>query len=277
MTNRDTLMEQVRDHVAKALGHLDGVLALRRTGVGTAPYLFQKGDDLSSLVLEPRYPMAKIISSLQKRHPDAEFGIIARACDARALVEMAKREQIQPDRLYLIGVACTAEEAEECHCAEPAPDLDPWPHAELFGTPAEGAPPNPLVSTYNEMSLHERRAFWEEQFQKCLKCYGCRDICPVCFCESCALEDPLWVEPGELAPPFPMFHLIKAMHMSGRCVACRQCELACPAHIPLTVLYDLIQQDVGEMLGYEPGADLETPPPLQVTFDKAPLRTEIAE
>jgi ferredoxin len=188
---------------------------------------------------------------------------------------MAKREQIDPDRLYLLGIACTAEQAEECYCADPAPDLTPWSRSQVFGTPVEGASPNPLVTRYKEMSLEERRAFWQEQFAKCIKCYGCRDICPECFCESCALEDPLWVEPGELAPPFPMFHLIKAMHMSGRCVACRQCELTCPAHIPLTVLYDLIRQDVGTLLGYDPGGDMEMPPPLSVTFDKVPLRMEV--
>ncbi|MGD9002492.1 MAG: 4Fe-4S ferredoxin, partial [Anaerolineae bacterium] len=205
----------------------------------------------------------------------ADFGVVARACDVRALVEMAKRKQIDPDRLYLLAIACTSEEAEECHCAYPAPDLAQWPRGEALGTPVEGAPPNPLVAEYREMSLEDRRAFWQEQFAKCIKCYGCRDICPECFCESCALEDPLWVEPGELAPPFPMFHLIKAMHMSGRCVACRQCELTCPASIPLTVLYDLIRHDVGELLGYEPGAELEMAPPLSVTFDEAPLRTKV--
>ena len=125
------------------------------------------------------------------------------------------------------------------------------------------------------MPLDERRRFWEGQFRKCIKCYGCRDICPECFCESCALEDPVWVEPGELAPPFPMFHLIKAMHMAGRCVACRQCELACPAHIPLTVLYDLIVEDVGDLLGYHPGRDMDMAPPLSVTFGEAPLRTGV--
>ncbi len=277
MPEGDTQIEAIRERIAQMLEELDGVLALRRTVVGTAPYLFQSAESLSDLVLEPRYPVGKTISALQRRNPDAELGIVVRACDMRALVEMAKREQIDPNRLHLFALACTTEQAEECHCAVPAPNLAPWPHAEVFGTPVEGAPPHPLVGKYNEMSLGERRAFWEEQFQKCIKCYGCRDICPVCFCQSCALEDPLWVEPGELAPSFPMFHLIKAMHMAGRCVACRQCELTCPAHIPLTVLYDLIQQDVGEMLGYEPGADLEMPPPLQVTFDKAPLRKEVAE
>ena len=250
-------------------------MALQRTDEGTAPYLFQVGDDLSHLVLEPRYPVGKIVSMLQKRCPNATIGLVARGCDTRALVEMAKREQIDPDRLYVIGMACTAEEAEACHCADPVPDLGPWPQGALLGTPVEGAPPHPLVARYGEMSLEERRKFWKEQFLKCIKCYGCRDFCPECFCESCALEDPLWVEPGELAPPFPMFHLIKAMHMAGRCVACRQCELACPAHIPLTVLDDLIAGDVGELLGYHPGRDMDMAPPLSVTFDEAPLRTGV--
>ena len=275
MVGPDSLTKELHDHVAEKLEDLDGVLALRRTDVGTAPYLFQKGDDLSELVLQPRYPLGKIVSRLQKRYPDAPIGVVVRGCDTRALVEMAKREQIDPDNLYVIGIACTADEAEACHCADPAPDLGQWPQGRLIGVPTEGASAHPLVRQYRDMSLEERRRFWGEQFRKCIKCYGCRDICPVCFCESCALEDPLWVEPGELAPPFPMFHLIKAMHMAGRCVACRQCELACPAHIPLTVLYDLIVEDVGDWLGYQPGRTMDMAPPLSLTLDQAPFRTGV--
>ena len=270
-------IEELCAHVADKLQELDGVVALRRTVVGTAPHLFRKGDDLSQLVLEPRYPLASVVSLLQKRYPDAHFGIVARGCDARALVEMAKRNQASPDQLYLLGVACTAEEAEACYCAVPAPDPEPWPQADVIGTPVEGAPPNPVVAEYEKMSLKERREFWRQQFLKCIKCYGCRDICPECFCEACALEDPLWVERGVLAPPFPMYHLIRAMHMAARCVACRQCELVCPAHIPLTVLYDLIRQDVGEMLGYEPGADITVAPPLSLTLEEGPLRAGLGQ
>jgi len=269
------MIKDIRAHVAEKLKELDGVVALRRTTEGTAPYLFQEGDDLSQLVLEPRYPLASVISLLQKRYPEARFGIVARGCDTRALVEMAKREQVDADRLYLLGVACTAEEAEECHCAEPAPDVSMWPEAEVIGTPVPGAPPNPIVAEYENMSLEERQAFWQQQFLKCIKCYGCRDICPECFCESCALEDPLWVERGTLAPAFPMFHLIRAMHMASRCIACRQCELVCPAHIPLTVLYDLIRRDVGDLLGYVPGADIAASPPLSLTLEDAPVQVEL--
>jgi formate dehydrogenase subunit beta len=266
------VVEQIRARVAEKLQNLEGIVALRRTTEGTAPYLFRPGDDLSELVLEPRYPLASVVSLLQKRYPEARFGVVARGCDTRALVEMAKRQQVDPDRLYLLGVACTAEEAEECYCPDPVPHPEHWPQAEVIGTPVAGAPPNPIVAEYEGMSLEERRAFWRQQFLKCIKCYGCRNICPECFCESCALEDPLWVEPGVLGPPFPMYHLIRAMHMSGRCVACRQCELACPAHIPLTVLYDLIRRDVGDLLGYVPGADIAVSPPLALTLEDAPVR-----
>jgi hypothetical protein len=89
------------------------------------------------------------------------------------------------------------------------------------------------------------------------------------------LEDPKWVEPGLLAPEFPTFHLIKAIHMTTRCVACRQCELACPADIPLTVLYDLIREDVNDLIGYFPGADVEAAPPLSLTLSDAPMKSDL--
>ena len=116
-----TNIEELRAHVAEKLKELDGVVGLRRTAEGTAPYLFREGDDLSQMVLDPRYPLASVISLLQKRYPQGRFGIVARGCDTRALVEMVKRDQVDPDRLYLLGVACTAEEAEACYCADPAP------------------------------------------------------------------------------------------------------------------------------------------------------------
>ena len=268
-------MDEVRAHVAERLQQLDGVVALRRTAEGTAPFLFREGDDLDQLALEPHYPVAPVVSLLHKRDPAVRIGVVARGGDVRALVEMAKRQQVDPERLHIIGVACTDDEAQECSCADPVPNIDAWPDAVLVGTPAQGAGPNPLVAEYDKMSLEERRAFWKRQFRKCIKCYGCRNICPVCFCESCALEDPLWVEKGILGPPFPMYHLIKAMHMAGRCVACRQCELACPAHIPLTVLYDLMRRDVQELLGYVPGDDLSMGPPLSLTLEEAPLRAKV--
>jgi ferredoxin len=225
--------------------------------------------------MNPRYPVSETASKLQKHFREAKIGVVARGCDTRALVEMAKRHQIDPQRLMVIGVACSAEQAETCFCAQPAPNIEQWPAGILIGEPVPGAPPNPMVAEYAQKPLEERWAFWKAQFTKCLKCYGCRDICPVCFCDACALEDPLWVEPGLLAPDFPMYHFIKAQHMTTRCIACRQCETACPADIPLTVLYDLVRQDVAELIGYIPGADLNAKPPLSLTLADAAMESDL--
>jgi len=269
------MIDLIRTQVVERLNELDGVVGLRQIDTGTAPYLFQSGDDLGQLVLEPRYPLSETLSKLQKRFPDANFGIVARGCDTRALVEMAKRNQVNPDHLYVIGMACSADQAEICYCANPSPDIELWPHAELIGDPVPGAPPNPMVDEYASMSQEDRMVFWRDQFLKCIKCFGCRNICPVCFCEACALEDPLWVEPGLLVPDFPMYHMIKAMHMTTRCVACRQCEIACPSGIPLTVLYDLIRSDVADLMGYVPGADIDSKPPLSLTLADAPIESDL--
>ena len=269
------MIEQIRTKVAEIIKDLDGVIGLRQTSLGTAPYLFKQVDDLGQLVMEPRYPLSETLSKLQKRFQEARFGIVARGCDIRAMVEMAKRHQIAPDRLFLIGVTCSAEQAESCYCAEPFPKIDQWPKGVVIGSPVPGATPNPMVAAYEDMSLEARLKFWRDQFVKCIKCYGCRNICPVCFCDACALEDPLWVEPGLLVPDFPMYHLIKAMHMTTRCIACRQCETACPVDIPLTVLYDLIRLDVENLIGYIPGEALESGPPLSLTLADAPIESDL--
>jgi len=77
---------------------------------------------------------------------------------------------------------------------------------------------------------------------------------PQCFCETCVLEDNLWVQSAALGTPFPAYHLIRAYHTVAKCVGCTECERACPADIPLTVLYTLLRRDAEETLGYVPAA-----------------------
>jgi len=250
----------LRGAVQQALetNELDGVLALRADHNGTVPHLFRTGDDLSGLALWPKYPLTRTLDLLLSAQPGARLGIVARGCDERSLIEMAKRNQVDLERVTLIGLACTAEEAAACRCARP------YPTKIAVGERVEGVE-DTITSEHARLSLAERAGFWQRQFAKCFKCYGCRNVCPQCFCEECALEEDLWVERGMLAPPFPMFHLIRAMHTVGKCVGCRECELACPADIPLTILYSLLRRDVEEMFGYVPGASLEDRPPLVVS------------
>jgi formate dehydrogenase (coenzyme F420) beta subunit len=252
-------LDALRDAVQALLdsGEVDGVLALRADGPASTPHLYRPGDNLDDLVLWPKYNIPKTLDMLLGADPDVRLGMVTRGCEERGLIEMAKRNQVGLDRVTMIMLACTAEERDECRCA--------WPYPSRIdvGEKVEGIA-DELVAEHEKLSLAERTQFWQKQFARCIKCYACRTACPQCFCEVCVLEDDLWVEKGIIAPPFPSYHLIRAYHTVSKCVGCMECEKACPADIPLTVLYTLIRRDAEEMFEYVPGRSLDEPPPLVV-------------
>jgi len=253
------LRDAVRDLLAG--GEVEGVLALRAAGPASTPHLFHPGDDLDNLVLWPKYALPKIMDMLLQaslaQEGGAHLGMVTRGCEERGLIELAKHNQVDLARITMIGLACSAEERDQCRCA--------WPYPSQIdvGERVEGAA-NALLAEHELLSLEGRTEFWKEQFARCIKCYACRTVCPQCFCEVCVLEQDLWVETGVLAPPFPSYHLIRAYHTISKCVGCMECENACPADIPLTVLYTLLRRDAEEMFHYVPGRSVDDLPPLVV-------------
>jgi formate dehydrogenase (coenzyme F420) beta subunit len=249
----------VRDAVKALLdsGEVDGVLALRAEGPASTPHLYRPGDELDDLVLWPKYNIPKTLDMLLAADPEVRLGMVTRGCEERGLIEMAKRNQVDLQRVTMIMLACTAKERDECRCA--------WPYPSRIdvGEKVEGIA-DELVAEHERLSMEERTLFWKQQFARCIKCYACRTVCPQCFCEVCVLEDNLWVETGVLAPPFPSYHLIRAYHTVSKCVGCMECERACPADIPLTVLYTLLRRDAEEMFEYVPGRSVDDLPPLVV-------------
>lgn len=252
-------LEQVRQAMQVLLdsGQVEGVLALRATGLSSVPRLFRSGEDLSGLILWPKYPTPKTMDLLLRTADGVRLGMVVRGCEERGLIELAKHNQVDLERLSLIGLACTAEERNECRCAWPFPSrID-------AGQKVEGVA-DALVAELEALSPEARTEFWRKQFDSCIKCYACRTACPQCFCETCILEDNLWVEQGALAPPFPSYHLIRAYHTVAKCVGCMECEAACPADIPLAALYAMLRRDGERLFGYIPGRSVDDPPPLVI-------------
>ena len=69
---------------------------------------------------------------------------------------------------------------------------------------------------------------------------------------------------GVLPPEAPIFHLVRAIHMIGRCVDCGLCEEACPADIPLRTLYKKVAEIVKTETGYQVGESLTVKCPYNV-------------
>jgi Na+-translocating ferredoxin:NAD+ oxidoreductase RnfC subunit len=63
-----------------------------------------------------------------------------------------------------------------------------------------------------------------------------------------------------LPPEAPVFHLVRAMHMAGRCIDCGLCEDACPVDFPLRSLYRKVNEIVATVFNYETGSSPEQPP-----------------
>jgi len=119
-----------------------------------------------------------------------------------------------------------------------------------------------------DMTTEEKFNYWWEQFSQCIKCYGCRDACPICYCKDCILEAERGVVmPGEV-PPDAMFPMIRISHVMDSCVNCGQCQDVCSANIPLARLTFMLNKELFDAFRYQPGLDLDSRPPLRSVTDR---------
>lgn len=256
------MKEKVKEKVGDLLesGQIKGFLGLSNKYGHVGPHLFCSRDELESLVVgdrnrpgDTRYSLNRQLINIHRRYPDDVFGVLMRGCDERGLRTLFTWNQLNPDKVVTVGIACPKELAEECEC------LEPFPQEFVGGEKGEGCSSG-SVAGIDDLDLHGRFDYWMEAFSRCIKCYGCRDVCPMCFCNECSLEDDGLIDPGEIPPEIPIFHLTRAVHMVGRCIDCGLCSEACPADIPLRTLYKKVADIVDDEFKYRPGYTEEKSP-----------------
>jgi len=259
------MIEEQRKRVSALFdeGKIARFLGFKSVPGRVIPYLFGSKDELADIAFSnERYPTALIVDVLSSK-ADEPIGVLVRACDERAIVEHMKNNKVDAGKVVLVGVACDEETANACRCPRP------YPSVEFVGEKSEVESDRARVEAVEKMPYPERLEFWSDWFSKCIKCYGCRNICPMCFCTNCALEEEKLASRFDLPPRFPAWHLIRAFHMIGRCVDCGLCELVCPVSIPLRTLYKRVREISEEILDYLPGEQPDAPLPLEVLGDGA--------
>ncbi len=135
----------------------------------------------------------------------------------------------------------------------------------------EGDPPWHVSRLYLcRPHLQERYAWFRQEAERCIRCYACREACPMCYCEECFVDhvSPRWTESGTTPAGMQGWHIVRAFHQTGRCTSCGACERACPMDIKMTYLTEKLNQDMRQKYNFEVGLDTETPPPFStITLD----------
>jgi formate dehydrogenase subunit beta len=206
-------------------------------------------DDL--VVSQARYSLEKLAQNITLENPEIKIGLLTRECNQRALNALYVWNQLNPGNMETINMNCCPSDLKEHgDCSYLAP--------EMSGSYKKQVGIDNSISVEEAESFDKDESFgrWMYEFSKCIKCYGCRNVCPVCFCNECGLEHPDLIATGsDLAPEAPIFHLVRAVHMAGRCIDCGLCEDACPVDIPLRLLYRKVNRLVKDIFDYKTGTD----------------------
>lgn len=194
--------------------------------------------------------------ALDDRYPDKKIGICVRGCDSRAIGRMITDNQLQRENVYLIGIPCDGKENSVCGTCS---HKNPLIYDVLIGEPVEeSANPDRFkeIEEFEKLSPDERYEFWAKQYDKCIHCYACRNVCPACNCKECyADQDRVgWQGKQNNRAQNQVYGLTRAYHVGDRCIECGECERVCPMGIPIMRQTKKILKDINELFGdYECG------------------------
>ncbi|MBI4743476.1 MAG: 4Fe-4S dicluster domain-containing protein [Actinobacteria bacterium] len=121
------------------------------------------------------------------------------------------------------------------------------------------------VDEFEMISNEEKISCWEKEFDRCIRCYACREACPNCYCQyQCIAQTrrPHWISQSTETIDKKFFQMFRAFHNAGRCTDCGECDRVCPVGIPISKIMKKLTKEVLRLFNYEAGVDEKLIPPL---------------
>ncbi len=253
----------------------------------TTPVFITKPGDAGKLVFNPLC-VNNLSLYLTKKFSDIKAlgkpAIVAKGCDIKTIAVLISESQIKREDIVIIGMTCNGVVYKQelwkgelkpeimptkCHNCDVRNPLADFVIGEKIDFKAPDEPTGMVfdkIKGLDKSSNTERWDFWFEHFSRCTKCYACRQICPLCYCERCIAEKnmPQWIETSAHQRGNIAWNLKRAMDLAGRCTFCGECERACPANIPLNLVNQKLALVVKDAFGHKAGYDEKVHPPMIV-------------
>jgi coenzyme F420-reducing hydrogenase delta subunit/ferredoxin len=216
----------------------------------------------------------------EARRKWTKVAVVLKRCDLRAAVGLLQEHQLDKDNVVQIGVSCPgvfpegrlAAKCYACHGeAGAASDFTVDADGVHEGARPPGArravaddPRDARIAHLEALPAVDRWAFWQGQFDRCIRCYACRAVCPLCYCGTCVADknQPQWVPNTIDVKGNLTWNITRAFHLVGRCSSCDECARVCPVNINLELINHKMAREVETRFGYRSGEDPNASPPL---------------